>query len=193
MVIVPLTFLNLFIAFVLEKYSMQLLENSFPVTPDEYDWLLTKWADYDPTASGWILLKNVAFLIYELPAPMGRKFDYKELLDKTIEDEHQKTSIKNYEQSRSQEIQKKFVVHIEKDMILPQITVMQLYKELKLPVYHINGKYMCHFKDVVIKLSKMGLRNKKNHKFQIGRLRNEQLHSLNRLWFKKYKGLNKYQ
>jgi hypothetical protein len=49
--------------------------------------LIDKWSDYDKDATGWISLKNLAFLIFELPTPLGRKFEYKELIEKTIDEE----------------------------------------------------------------------------------------------------------
>jgi hypothetical protein len=36
------------------------------------------WADYDQKATGWIEVVDVVFLIYELPAPLGKADDYKE-------------------------------------------------------------------------------------------------------------------
>jgi hypothetical protein len=35
--------------------------------------LIEKWSDYDKNATGWITPKDLVFLIYELPPPLGRK------------------------------------------------------------------------------------------------------------------------
>jgi hypothetical protein len=43
------------------------------------------WSHYDPLATGWIKPKHLAFLMYELAAPLGKADDYKEILKKTLD------------------------------------------------------------------------------------------------------------
>jgi hypothetical protein len=38
------------------------------------DDLIDLWKDYDPTASGWISIKNLIFFLYELPPPLGKSY-----------------------------------------------------------------------------------------------------------------------
>lgn len=42
------------------------------VTSKDFQKLIEKWADYDKDATGWITPENLAFLMYELPPPLGR-------------------------------------------------------------------------------------------------------------------------
>jgi hypothetical protein len=50
------------------------------VSSEDYEELIELWSHYDPTATGWIKPKYLAFLIYELPAPLGKAEKYKEIL-----------------------------------------------------------------------------------------------------------------
>lgn len=34
--------------------------------------MIEKWSDYDKNATGFISPEDLAFLLYELPAPLGR-------------------------------------------------------------------------------------------------------------------------
>ena len=77
--------MNMFIAVVLEGFSSFSIENCSPVTSSDYDRLTDAWSHYDPLASGWIKPKHLAFLIYELPKPLGKADEYKEILKKIMD------------------------------------------------------------------------------------------------------------
>lgn len=42
------------------------------ITSEHIESFIDKWKDYDPYAEGWITPQDIAFLIYELPSPLGR-------------------------------------------------------------------------------------------------------------------------
>lgn len=46
-------------------------------------------------------------------------------------------------------------------MILPVSRMIQILKELSLPIYYSNNGFKCHFKDVCIQLTKQALRREK--------------------------------
>jgi len=84
-IIMQLIMVNLFIAVVLEGFAQFSIQNNSIVSSQDYDALIELWSHYDPTATGWIKPKHLAFLIYELPAPLGKLDDYKEILKKTLD------------------------------------------------------------------------------------------------------------
>lgn len=43
------------------------------VEGDEIEILIDMWQDYDPMATGWISMKDLVFLLYELPPPLGKR------------------------------------------------------------------------------------------------------------------------
>jgi len=54
-------------------------DNLSIIKPDVIDLLFKTWSEYDHHATGWIEVVDVAFLIYELPAPLGKSDDYLEI------------------------------------------------------------------------------------------------------------------
>lgn len=46
--------------------------------------MVEKWADYDKNATGWITPEDLAFLMYELPPPLGRSNELEIERDKII-------------------------------------------------------------------------------------------------------------
>lgn len=49
------------------------------IESDAINLLFELWTEYDQNATGWIEVVDVVFLIYELPTPLGKAEDYKEL------------------------------------------------------------------------------------------------------------------
>ena len=141
--------MNLFVAVVIEGFSASTQENSGIVTSQDYLNLIEKWSVYDPNATGFITPKDLAFLIYELEPPLGKKKDNK---DKELglggqEMKPNRTGMLN--------ITMKYIQHEKrKNMILAQKDVMSALTEIQVPVYQ-NSKV--HFKDVCIKLTKMAI------------------------------------
>lgn len=87
--------MNLFIAVVIEGFNasvsfnyqykhIQSKENTGVVTSNDFQLLIDKWADYDKNATGWISPEDLAFLMYELPPPLGRSNELENERDKII-------------------------------------------------------------------------------------------------------------
>lgn len=88
-------------------------ENQNSIKPEDINLLIKLWADYDHKATGWIDVVDVVFLIYELPAPLGKADDYREQQQQSfaiLEDE-KRDSIVMPNKIR-------FVVKKEKNMVL---------------------------------------------------------------------------
>ena len=104
---------------------------------------------YDPRATGFITPKDLAFLIYELPPPLGRKGELDAHMlgaDNLQADEVRRNAggILN--------INLKFIKNDKKkDLIIPQGAVLETLRSLALPVYESQ---QVHFKDICIKLTK---------------------------------------
>ena len=79
-VLVTMLIMNLSIAAVIEGLDTARKENMGIVQSDEIEVFLDYWQFYDPMASGWINLKSLVFLLYELPPPMGRVHNYEKEL-----------------------------------------------------------------------------------------------------------------
>lgn len=116
--------------------------------------MIDLWSDYDHTATGWIKPKHLAFLIYELPAPLGKQEDYKDILKKTLD---HNTIIKQYSDKKAINMKTKFIYNDKKGLILPHNTVLKLLLDLSLPVYNLEQGTMCHFKDVCLTITKKAI------------------------------------
>lgn len=153
-VIMQLMVVNLFIAIVLEGFAQFSIQNNSIVGSHDYEKLIDIWSFYDPTATGWIKPKHLAFLMYELPAPLGKQEDYKEILKKTLD---HNTMIKQYSDKKAINMKTKFIYNEQKGLILPHSTVLKLLIDLQLPVYNFEGNSVCHFKDVCLTATKKAL------------------------------------
>lgn len=65
--------INLFLALVIEGYLETLRENETIISPSMFETLLDKWSEYDPEGTGFLTSEDLAFLLYELPPPLGLK------------------------------------------------------------------------------------------------------------------------
>ena len=72
-VVIQMMMLNLFIAVVLEGFSSTNKEHTGTVTSEHFNELTKLWIYYDPHATGFIPVRDLIFLIYELSEPLGRK------------------------------------------------------------------------------------------------------------------------
>jgi hypothetical protein len=68
--------MNLSVAAVIEGLDNAKKENMGIVEGDEIEILIDMWQDYDPLATGWISMKDLVFLLYELPPPLGKRTNY---------------------------------------------------------------------------------------------------------------------
>ena len=74
-ILVSMLIMNLSVAAVIEGLENAKKENMGIVEGDDIEVLIDIWQDYDPTASGWISIQDLVFLLYELPPPLGKRSD----------------------------------------------------------------------------------------------------------------------
>ena len=170
-IVMQLMIVNLFIAIVLEGFAQFSIQNNAIVGSQDYETLIDLWSDYDPTATGWIKPEHLAFLIYQLPAPLGKGEDYKEILLKTLD---HKTIIKQYSDKKAINMKTKFIYNEEKGLILPHSTVLKLLLELELPVYSVDDGSVCHFKDVCLKVTIKAMQKHIENKKEISEQQKQQ-------------------
>jgi len=70
-VVIQTMMLNLFMAVVIEGFASANKEHTGAVTAEMMNMLVTHWMDYDPDASGWINVKDLIFLVFEVKEPLG--------------------------------------------------------------------------------------------------------------------------
>jgi len=70
---VTLILINLFLAIVVGGYIESKKENEAVIPPGQMDEFLDKWAEYDPQGTGFVTPNEYAFLIHDLPQPLGLK------------------------------------------------------------------------------------------------------------------------
>jgi hypothetical protein len=139
--------------------------------------------------------------LYELPAPLGKQEDYKEILKKTLD---HNTMIKQYSDKKAINMKIKFIYNEQKGLILPHSTVLKLLIDLKLPVYNYEGNSVCHFKDVCLTATKKAIQRnierkkdlsdyKKTIELQFDRIPEEQQKRLDEGWIQKYKNMQRAQ
>lgn len=162
-VLMQMMVVNLFTAIVLEGFAQFSIQNNSVVSSQDYDALIELWSHYDPTATGFIKPKHLAFLMYELPSPLGKADDYKEILKKTLD---HNTMIKQYSDKKAINMKTKFIYNEDKGLILPHNTVMKLLIELSLPVYSFEGNSVVHFKDVCLTVTKKAIQRSIEQKAQ---------------------------
>lgn len=81
-VIISWLIMNLSVASVIEGLENAKQQNDGTITGDDVQSLLDGWQEYDPSASGWITVKQFICLLIELPPPFGNedfKKDYKHI------------------------------------------------------------------------------------------------------------------
>jgi hypothetical protein len=71
MVLLSMIIMNLSVAAVIEGLDEARKENCGIVSGDQIDYLIEKWKDYDPNATGLISYQDFLFLLYEVPPPLG--------------------------------------------------------------------------------------------------------------------------
>jgi hypothetical protein len=88
-------------------------ENHGIIKPEDIEFFIKLWADYDHKATGWIEVVDVVFLIYELPAPLGKADDYKEQQQQSFAFLEDEKRVSNVLPNKT-----RFVVKKEKNMVL---------------------------------------------------------------------------
>jgi hypothetical protein len=128
-------------------------ENHGHVTAEDYNLLIDKWKEYDINATGWIDPQDIAFLMYEVPKPLGRSEEYADIMKRSFEILEDTTL-----NQRVLPNQTRFVVKFEKNMVLPTSLTIQAMKLLAVPIYLDEGENKCHFRDVCLGLTKLALK-----------------------------------
>ena len=122
-VIIQIMMLNLFTAVVLEGFSSSNKEHTGTVTSEHYNELITHWQTYDKSGSGWITLRDLIFLLFELNAPFGFNNEYiKFQASMNMNDDHLKREGKIIDKNM------KYIVHKEKNMIVPFKEALKVFK-----------------------------------------------------------------
>lgn len=151
-VLSQMVFINLFIAFVLQAYKTSYDENFSLITLEDYDKLTTLWADYDPKATGMIEPQDMAFMLHELDGELGRAEEYQDIVKEIGERNENESNTKSVLQKNQ-----RYVIKLDRDMILPVKVLIETLKEVSLPIYITADGHKCHFKDVCVSLSKSAL------------------------------------
>lgn len=63
--------LNLSVAAVIEGLDIAKKENLGEVVGDDVEAMIDLWMNYDPDATGWITVRDLIFLLYQLKPPMA--------------------------------------------------------------------------------------------------------------------------
>ena len=71
-VIMQTLMINLLMAVVIEGFHSFNKEHTGAITFELLSNLVEHWVDYDPKATGWIDVKDVAFLVCDVNDPMGK-------------------------------------------------------------------------------------------------------------------------
>jgi hypothetical protein len=74
-ILVTLILVYLFLAIVIGGYADCKKESEAIILPHQMEEFLDKWAEYDPLGTGFISPEAFAFLIHDLPPPIGVKDD----------------------------------------------------------------------------------------------------------------------
>jgi len=104
--------LNLFVAVVLEGYKSTNKEQSGGISFAMLNELVETWVEFDPEASGWISVKDLIFLVFEV------KLLGKRTLFETEVKEQLKLKLEELKR-KNKSIENRFVVNEERDMVVP--------------------------------------------------------------------------
>ena len=122
--------MNLFVAVVIEGFQASCSENSGVVTSTDYKILIEKWSIYDPKATGFITPKDLAFLVYDLDPPLGKKSG-KQDKDYTFSSQSAPSNMQSI-----LDVNLRYINHDKnKSLILSQQDVMKTLASLSVPVY----------------------------------------------------------
>ena len=119
--------MNLSVAAVIEGLDNAKKENMGIVEGDEIEILIDMWQDYDPMATGWISMKDLVFLLYELPPPLGKR-------NKQFSSDYNSQENENNPNQGSRQ-QERYLVHTEKKIVMKKVDALRLLQGLKIKVY----------------------------------------------------------
>jgi len=122
LVVIDTMMLNLFIAVVLEGYISTLNNNTGIISADMLNELVNSWVDYDPEATGWISVKDLIFLVYDVKEPLGKRTLFETEIKEQIKLKLDYLKIKNKPMTN------RFVVHEGRNMVVPYSFALDVLK-----------------------------------------------------------------
>ena len=150
MILLSMVIMNLSVAAVIEGLAEASKENTGIVSGDQIDILIDKWKDYDKNASGLISYKDLIFLLYEVPPPLGLgKFKsyystnsaYADIPEYNEDHDDKKDDLKNI---NNLGLQDRYMIHKEKHIYIKKSDAIKIFNDYAIPLYDQN----VHFKDV---------------------------------------------
>ena len=151
MILLSMVIMNLSVAAVIEGLAETSKENTGIVSGDQIDILIDKWKDYDKNASGLISYKDLIFLLYEVPPPLGlgnfksyylTNLDYADIPEYNEDHDNKKDDFKNISNLG---LQDRYMIHKEKHIYIKKSDAIKIFNDYAIPLYDQN----VHFKDVV--------------------------------------------
>ena len=101
-------------------------DNNSIITIEDYQTLTKLWSDYDTKATGLIDPQDVTFLVFELQGALGKADEYNEILKSIVDENEQEKSEQKAVLTKNQ----RYVIKMEKNMILPVSEMIQILKSL---------------------------------------------------------------
>lgn len=148
-VTVTLILMNLFLAVVVGGYHESKKENEAVISPVQMDEFLDKWAEYDPQGTGFLTPEEFAFLIHDLPQPLGLKDN---------------ASVK-YEYDLTAKKERGYLISENKKICLKRVQLFRDMRRYNIPVYsnriHFSDACRSISFNAVIKAYKSGVRAQK--------------------------------
>jgi len=138
-ILVTMLIMNLSVAAVIEGLDTAKRENLGIVQGAEIELLINLWQDYDPSASGFITMTDLVFLLYELPPPLGKRSS------KCHTDSSQLGTSDPRHFSSTLRAEDRFLVNLEKGIIIKKVNALDLLKGLNIKIHQNN---QVHFVDV---------------------------------------------
>lgn len=144
--------MNLSIAAIIDGLKAAKKDEEFIITGSQVDQLIELWSDYDPKATGWLTVEGLAFLIFELPPPigLGRQFpENKYFGDKVFLSRQKDLKVETELIGKLNEIKAiddeiiiqievenvKYNIHREKHIFMKESRMMQILGKFSIPVY----------------------------------------------------------
>lgn len=156
-IIISFTVMNLSIAAIIDGLKAAKKNENLVITSGQVDKLIAKWSEYDPNATGWITVESLAFLIFELPPPIGyggcfpeegihheniysKRHKENNLQSQIIRDSERETKSNDV----IYQIEKdgfKYSVHSAKKIVMKETRLMQILGRFAIPVYKNTKVY----------------------------------------------------
>jgi hypothetical protein len=151
-ILIAFTVMNLSIAAIIDGLKAAKKEEEFIITGSQVDQLIEVWSEYDPKATGWLSVEHLAFLIFELPPPIGLGKQHPESNfygDKVFFNRQKELRIEteligklNKMKANNNDIiieieveDMKYCIHRDKYIFMKEAKMMQILGKFRIPVY----------------------------------------------------------